>query len=157
MADVPLRNVRSFRFARSPPTLSKGFIVASLSWNPDARLAQPVDLSLVSVHLDFSRRKVRAKQVSELIEFLGALPEPFVLTGDLNADWTGDDPTVRNLAHTFGLRAYKPESTLLGTYRSTGRRLDCILISSTLRFEAYSTIPDIVSDHYPDSALVRLN
>ena len=157
MAKVPMQNVRSVRFSPSPPTLRKGFLVASVPWNPDERLAQAVTLSVVSVHLDFSRRKVRAQQVRELIDFLKSVPEPFVLTGDLNADWTGEDPTVRDLVRALDLRVYEPHSTSLGTYNSTGKRLDWILISSGLKYEAYTVIPENLSDHLPVSARISLN
>jgi len=156
MARVPMQDVQSVRFSPSAPTLRKGFLVASVPWNPGGRLAQAVRLSLVSVHLDFSRRKVRAKQVRELIEFLESLPGPFVLTGDLNADWTGSDSTVRDLVHSLGLHVYEPHSTSLGTYHSTGKRLDWILISPDLEYEAYTVIPENLSDHFPVSAHVGL-
>ena len=157
MTKVPMQDVRSVSFPRSPPTPRKGFLVVSVPWNPGGRLVQAVNLYLVSVHLDFSRRSVRVKQVGELIRFLESLTGPFVLTGDLNADWTGSDPTVRDLVQSLDLQVYEPHSNSLGTYRSTGKRLDWILISSGLKYEAYSVIPEILSDHFPISAYISLN
>ena len=157
MATVPLLNVQPVRFSPSPPTLRKGFLAVTVSWNPGRRLEQPVQLSLVSVHFDFSRQKVREKQARELIDFLESVPEPFIVTGDLNADWTGGDPAVRNLVRSLELQVFEPDSTSLATYRSTGKRLDWILISSSLRYEAYSVIPEVLSDHLLVGAHISLN
>ena len=157
MTKVPMQNVRSVRFSPSPPTLRKGFLAASVPWNPDGRLVRAVNLSLVSVHLDFSRRKVRAKQIRELIDFLKSVPKPFILTGDFNADWAGEDPTVRDLVRSLDLQVYESHSTSLGTYHSTGKRLDWILISSGLKYEAYTVITEHLSDHFPVSAHISLN
>ena len=67
-----------------------------------------------------------ARPVRELIDFVKSLPEPYILSGDLNADWTGEDPTVRYLVRCLGLHVYQLLSESLGTYDSTGKRLDWI-------------------------------
>jgi endonuclease/exonuclease/phosphatase family metal-dependent hydrolase len=147
ISTVPMEDVHSASFSPSPPTLRKGFITASIPWNPGGRLAKPIRVSLVSVHLDFSRESVRKKQTRELVDFLEALPRPLVLCGDLNSEWTGDDPTVRNIAHSLSLRVHQPHSNLFGTYPANGKRLDWILISSDLKFVDYEIVSEVMSDH----------
>lgn len=153
---VPMQDVLPVSFTPSPPTLRKGFLVASIPWNPGGRLSSPVQLSLVSIHLDFSRRKVRKKQARELIAHLETVPRPLILSGDFNAEWTGEDATLRDIVHSLGLRAHEPNSAALGTYRSTGKRLDWILISSDLEFAEYATVPEVMSDHLAVSAHIVL-
>ena len=123
---------------------------------PDESVPNPVRVSLVSVHLDFSRESVRKRQTRELVEFLETVPRPLILCGDLNADWTGDDPTVRNIARSLGLRVHQPHSNTLGTYRASGKRLDWILISSDLKFVDYEVVSDVMSDHLAVSALIDI-
>lgn len=147
ISKVPLSNVTSKKFKPSPPTLNKGFLAATISWNPNNRLDRPMDIDLASVHLDFSRRKVRMAQAEELIASLSSRQNPLIVLGDLNADWTDTDPTVRTITKSLGLKAYEPQAATLGTYRSSGKRLDWILISRELEFLKYTVLPDVLSDH----------
>lgn len=156
ISTVPMEDVQSASFSPSPPTLRKGFITASIPWNPGGRLAKPIRVNLVSVHLDFSRESVREKQVRELVNFLEAVPRPLILCGDLNSEWAGDDPTVRNITHSLGLRVHQPNTNTLGTYPASGKRLDWILISSDLKFEGYETVSEIMSDHLAVIALIGI-
>lgn len=156
LSTVPMKHVRSIPFVPSPPTLRKGFLIATIPWNPGRRLTEPVQLNIASIHLDFSRRKVRVRQARELIEFLETVRRPLILTGDLNAGWTGKDPTVRDIARALDLHIFEPHSNSLGTYRSTRKRLDWILISSDLSFVEYTVIPEILSDHLAVSARISL-
>ena len=156
LAAVALHDVRSVKFSRSLPTLRKGFLRTAVLWNPDNNLPESIRLNLISVHLDFSRRGVRAKQAEELVQRLSPLSDHLILMGDLNADWVGGDPTVRHIASTLGLHPYRPDSLALGTYRPSGRRLDWILISKDLVFHEYRVIREKLSDHFAVSARIGL-
>ena len=113
-------------------------------------------MDLVSVHLDFSRSAVRAKQVAEMIDLLSQRPNPLILMGDFNSDWFSEDSALRMLAAGLELRAYRPEATDLGSYPRSGRRLDWILISEPLAFSAYRTLELGLSDHHAVFAELRL-
>jgi endonuclease/exonuclease/phosphatase family metal-dependent hydrolase len=53
---------------------------------------------------------------------------------------------VRQLANAIGLRAFRPTTQELRTYKGA-KRLDWILISDELKFIDYAVLPNIVSDH----------
>ena len=117
---------------------------------------QTIEVDLVSVHLDFARSAVRTKQAQELIAMFMHRDNPLIILGDLNATWVGKDPTVRDIVRELNLRVYQPDNTQLGTYRSTGNRLDWILISDDLVFNDYVVLPDILSDHFAIGAEIGL-
>ena len=143
-------------FQRTWPTTRKGFVLASLPWNPGGRLEQALHLKLVSVHLDFSRRSVRRSQVDEMVRVLSSLSGPKVVMGDFNSDWTRKDSSVRRLAEQLDLHPYQPNSDSLATYGDGEARLDWILLSSELQFQAHAVYPDVVSDHMAVAAEIVL-
>ncbi len=91
----PLEDPLSFRFAPSPPTAGKGFVLAELRW-PGG--------DIVSVHLDFSRASVRKAQVDELMRVLSARDHPVILAGDFNAAWEEPNSPLRRLTDEGGQR-----------------------------------------------------
>jgi len=141
---------RQRTFAPSPPTMSKG---ATLM-----RFATPegVEVTLVSVHLDFARAKVRKRQAEVLASWLATVEGPLVLAGDFNCQWSDRESTLRELADTLGLRAWEPASTALATYPGWDKRLDWVLISPELEFVDYRVLPEVVSDHRAVVADLRL-
>ena len=156
LSRYPFQATLSHTFKRSPPTITKGFDVGRIAWNPGGTLSDPLNVHVVSVHLDFSRRTVRDAQVAEMEEVLKDISGPLVILGDFNADATTERSAVRYLADQFELQLYEPTATNLGTYGSTGRRLDWILLSPELRFVEHVVWPDVVSDHRAVSAEVTL-
>lgn len=132
---------RQRTFAPSPPTMSKGATLLRFS-TPQGR-----ELTLVSVHLDFSRAKVRTKQAQVLARWLADQEGPLVLVGDFNCQWDGREATLRDLAQVLGLSAFEPESTALATFPGWDKRLDWVLISPELEFVDYRVLPQPVSDH----------
>ena len=132
---------RQRTFAPTPPTMSKGATLV--------RFATPtgIEVNLVSVHLDFSRPGVRAKQAQVLATWLQEVDGPLVLAGDFNCQWGDREATLRELADALGLRAWEPESTALATYPGWDKRLDWVLISRDLEFVDYRVLPEPVSDH----------
>ena len=144
-------------FMPSPPTNNKGFTLGQIAWHPAGRPGEVMPIDLVSVHLDFSRESVRAAQVAELIAVLQPRPFPLVIMGDLNTDWFDDDQLIRTLIERLALHAYHPDAQDLGTYPSSGRRLDWILLSSELEFVDHDILPEILSDHLAVVATLRID
>jgi endonuclease/exonuclease/phosphatase family metal-dependent hydrolase len=132
---------RQRTFAPTPPTMSKGATLV--------RFATPTgqEVNLVSVHLDFSRAKVRASQAGVLAAWLKEIEGPLVLAGDFNCQWSDREATLRELADALGLRAWEPDSTALATYPGWDKRLDWVLISEDLEFVDYRVLSEPVSDH----------
>lgn len=153
----PLQGGFVHSFQPSWPTTTKGFTLAALNWNPGGRLARPVRVKFVSVHLDFSRRSVRRAQIAEMTELMGKLEPPLVLMGDFNTDWLTEDSSLKFLAEELGLEVYEPHAEGLATYGDKGARLDWILVSPDLKFRRYAVYPDIVSDHYAVAAELELS
>ncbi len=142
-----LLDARSIRFSPSWPTKPKGFVMAQLRWNPGGLLPQPLALTVVSVHLDFSRDSVRLKQIAEMISELTGIGGPLVVMGDFNADWHGEASATRRLAEALNLHAWEPEARGPSTFVGKERRLDWILVSRDLQFLRHEVLPEPVSDH----------
>lgn len=148
LSRVPLTEESSHAFPPSPPSMTKGMMVGQVEWQPTGA-AHPLRVDIVSVHLDFSRESVRKRQVDEMAKFLSGRANPVIVLGDFNSDWfdTGDRSVVTALARRCDMHAYQPHATDLGTYPSSGRRLDWVLISGELEFLRYQVLPQLVSDH----------
>ena len=145
LSRVRMSYVDSVSFPATPPTTSKGFVKTSISW--DVR-GHRVPVTIVSVHLDFSRKSVRDRQIGILVEELKDTESPLIVMGDFNSRWDQKRSHVQQLAQALELKAYEPQNDLLGTYKKTdGKRLDWILVSHDLTFSRYEVLPDIVSDH----------
>lgn len=143
-------------FEPSPPTTNKGFVMGQVLWNPGGQLAEPVTVSVVSVHLDFSRKKVRDSQIKEMQIALRDIATPMVILGDFNADWNNDESALRDIVQNGNFKVYDPESSDLGTYKSGKKRLDWILISKDLEFVSYQVPRVVLSDHQPVQATLKL-
>jgi endonuclease/exonuclease/phosphatase family metal-dependent hydrolase len=140
-----MSEVKSVSFPASPPTTTKGFVKTSIAWDVQGRT---VLVTIVSVHLDFSRKSVRDEQTGALVEELKNIESPLIVMGDLNSRWDQKRSHVQQLAEKLDLKAYEPQNDSLGTYKKTdGKRLDWILVSHDLTFSRYEVLPDIVSDH----------
>lgn len=144
-------------FEPTPPTTTKGFILGQLAWRPDEKAQTTILIDIVSVHLDFSRNKVRHQQIAEIAEVFENRNNPVILLGDFNSEWLAEDSVVAELARRARIHSYHPEAENLGTYKSGKRRLDWILISNDLEFKNYAVLPDILSDHNAVVAEIGLN
>jgi endonuclease/exonuclease/phosphatase family metal-dependent hydrolase len=156
MSRAPFADVLHHTFQPSPPTMNKGFTLGQIVWQPDAELNETLIIDVISVHLDFSRKYVREQQVADMSEVLAGRDNPMIIMGDFNSDWFADEQVVRALAEESGLHVYRPEAKDLGTYNSSGRRLDWILISEELEFTNYRVLPDLLSDHLAVVATIEL-
>jgi len=156
LSKVPYTNSILHTFAPSPPTTNKGFVMGEVRWNPGGELPEPITVSVISVHLDFSRKKVREAQIEEMRAMLPDIASPVIILGDFNTDWTSVDSSLKTIVANGNLKVYQPESTQLGTYKKGKQRLDWILISKELAFVSYEVPQVVLSDHQPVQASVRL-
>ena len=143
-------------FEPSPPTTNKGFVMGQVLWNPGEQLAEPVTVSVISVHLDFSRKKVREAQIKEMQTALHNTASPIIIMGDFNAGWDSSGSALRNIVQNGNFKVYNPEAKDLGTYKSGKKRLDWILISKDLEFVTYQVPQVVLSDHQPVLATLKL-
>ena len=143
LSTLPLENPVSHTFASSPPSFSKGYLVATIDWP----IHSPAQIDLVSIHLDFLRKTVRQRQVEGVIRELSGRNNSLIVMGDFNSEWTDEPSPVRHLADSLGLHAFRPQATDLDTFGHGGRRLDWILISADLEFSTFRVLPDVLSDH----------
>jgi endonuclease/exonuclease/phosphatase family metal-dependent hydrolase len=141
LSSVSLTEPRTTTFEPTPPTTTKGLVSATLRWRDgeEVRLVR-----LASVHLDFSRKRARERQLTEIIEAINESPVPIILMGDFNESWH-EDSVVRRLVEEAGMVAFKPEADNLSTYKD--KRLDWILASAELEFVEYQVVDELVSDH----------
>jgi endonuclease/exonuclease/phosphatase family metal-dependent hydrolase len=156
LSPVPYTEKLSHTFAPSPPTTNKGFVMGKVLWNPGGQLPEPITISIISVHLDFSRRKVRESQTREMQDMLPDIATPVIILGDFNTDWSQDESALRAIVANGKFKLFRPEATDLGTYKNGQQRLDWILISNDLEFVSYSVPSIVLSDHQPVIASLRL-
>lgn len=156
LSRVPYIEKLAHTFAPSPPTTNKGFVMGKVRWNPGGQLPEPITVSVISVHLDFSRKKVRESQTAEMRAMLPDISTPVIILGDFNTDWDNEDSSLKSIVENANLKIYQPEATGLGTYKNGKHRLDWILISSDLEFISYNVPQVVLSDHQPVQASVRL-
>lgn len=143
----PFTDVIGHAFEPTPPTMTKGFVLAQIQWQPDNDAKSAILIDIVSVHLDFSRKKVREQQINEMTQVLSGRNNPVIILGDFNSDWFSKEQVIKKLAEQSHLQVYRPDAADLGTYHSNGRRLDWIMISNELEFKNYTVLADVVSDH----------
>jgi len=156
LSRVPFTDRLLHTFTPSPPTTNKGFVMGQVLWNPGGQLSEPIAVSIISVHLDFSRKSVRESQTTEMRDMLPDIGNPVIILGDFNTDWSQDDSALKAIVGSGNLKVYEPEANGLGTYKSGKHRLDWILISNDLEFVSYDVPQVILSDHMPVQATVRL-
>jgi endonuclease/exonuclease/phosphatase family metal-dependent hydrolase len=148
LARRPYLETRAHRFERSLPSPPKGFLLGRFGWFPERQSSrEPIYVDVVSVHLDFSREKIRARQIDELRGVLTGRKNPLVLMGDFNSRWFTNDSVVQTMSRRAGLQVYRPEAADLGTYGSGRYRFDWVLISAELEFISYQVLPQEISDH----------
>ncbi len=156
LSKIPFSNSILHTFTPSPPTTNKGFVMGEVSWNPGGQLQKPINVSVISVHLDFSRKKVRESQIEEMRALLPDIATPVIILGDFNTDWTTDESALKAIVEKGDFKVYQPGSTELGTYKNGKHRLDWILISKELEFVSYDVPGLVLSDHQPVQASLRL-
>lgn len=144
---LALSNPLSKAFTPTPPTFTKGFVVATIA-HPDV----PAGIDIVSVHLDFASKSERQRQIKTLIQAIKARGRPAILMGDFNTEYSAEG-LIGRLIWALDLQAYQPEAGEK-TFKLTNARLDWILIPKGWRFESHVVLPDVVSDHQAVRATV---
>jgi endonuclease/exonuclease/phosphatase (EEP) superfamily protein YafD len=114
-------------------------------------------VTVLGTHLHRPSRDpwLHEQQMADLIEFIGRIPGPLILAGDLNT--TPWSKTYRALRRVAGL---VPASTLRPTWPAWPLAfpqvaLDHIFVSSDLTVSAAGTGPAVGSDHLPIWAIVQ--
>ena len=156
LSKVPFSDSILHTFTPSPPTTNKGFVMGEVLWNPAGKLPEAIRISVISVHLDFSRKKVRESQIEEMRNMLPDIATPLIILGDFNTDWSTDESALKAIVENGNLEVYQPESAQLGTYKKGKHRLDWILISKELEFVSYQVPQIVLSDHQPVLASLKL-
>ena len=156
LSRLPIIETVEHTFKPSPPTFNKGFLLGRVMWNPNPDVERTVAIDIVSVHLDFSSKKVRRKQINEIADILLTRSSPMIILGDFNSEWFADDSVVKRLADKAHLKVYQPDATNLQTYLKGGKRLDWILLSNELDFVSHEVLPNVISDHQVVVATVAL-
>ncbi len=155
MSRLPVNETMQHTFRPSPPTFNKGFLLNRINWAQENGDSQSLPIDVVSVHLDFSRHKVRSNQIAEMVGLLSNRNRPIIIMGDFNSEWFADESVVKRLSESGRLSVYKPDADNLHTYNSK-YRYDWILISNDLAFASYEVLPDVISDHLAIVAEIRL-
>jgi endonuclease/exonuclease/phosphatase family metal-dependent hydrolase len=150
LSEVRLTEPRVLDFEPTPPTTTKGLVSATMNWR---RGEEVKSVRIASVHLDFSRRGARKRQLADIISAINESSVPIILMGDFNEQWHSEDSVVRRLVEEAGMKAYQPEAEDLPTYKS--KRLDWILVSPELEFVSYQVVGEEVSDHRMVTAELR--
>ena len=142
LSRTQLTEPRVLDFEPTPPTTTKGLVSATLPWRRGEEIRA---VRVASLHLDFSRKGARRRQLADIIEAINESPIPIILMGDFNERWRSEDSVVRRLVEEANMVAYQPESEGLSTYKT--KRLDWILVSGELEFVSYRVVDEEVSDH----------
>lgn len=155
LSRLPVSETLQHTFSPSPPTLNKGFLLGQVNWMNHNAAGSTLAVDVVSVHLDFSRQRVRDEQIAEMAEVFANRKNPMIILGDFNSEWLAETSVVKKLAEKAGMSVYDPGATDLHTYNSS-RRYDWILISDELAFVRYEVLPDVLSDHLAVLAEIKL-
>ncbi len=147
LSRLPFLATHSHRFAASPPTPRKGFVIGQVAMPGPTDDSDNLVVDVFSVHFDFLSRRARARQLADLIDSIEDRPNPVIVLGDFNSEWHTPESPVPALADRTNLTVYRPKASDLATHRD--ERLDWILISEEFEFVSYSVLPDVVSDHRP--------
>lgn len=145
LSKLPINKAMELTFAPSPPTVSKGFTLAELSWSLGDSSAAPITLDVISLHLDFSRPSVRLQQVTELRAVLAGRTNPLIIMGDFNSENLAPELQPAGEGASRYLHTWPGDKEAMATYK--GKRLDWIVISSDLEFVSYEVSAEVLSDH----------
>jgi endonuclease/exonuclease/phosphatase family metal-dependent hydrolase len=151
LSRLPIRAGYALTFPPSPPTTSKGFMLAEIEWHNGANT---VIIDVVSVHLDFSRKSVRKEQLKVMRDTLLRRNHPMIVMGDFNSQWIADQLIQKDTGDTVSFHTVFDRGKNLETYKN--KRLDWILVSKAFSIEAYEVSPHRLSDHLAVVAKIRL-
>jgi endonuclease/exonuclease/phosphatase family metal-dependent hydrolase len=153
MSALPMAAAASHDFSPSPPTARKGFTVAEILWRTAKGEQQVIDV--ISLHMDFSRKSVRAQQLAELSDTMHRRNNPVIIMGDFNSEALAGMLIARAAENARHLHTWEDHAGTQATYKS--KRLDWIIASGELEFVDYRAAADGLSDHRAVIATVRLS
>lgn len=153
MSALPMTAAASHDFSPSPPTARKGFTVAEILWRSAQGEQQVIDV--ISLHMDFSRKSVRAQQLAELSDTMRQRNNPVIIMGDFNSETLAGMLIARAAENARHLHTWEDHAGTQATYK--GKRLDWIIASGELEFVDYRAAADGLSDHQAVIATVRLS
>jgi endonuclease/exonuclease/phosphatase family metal-dependent hydrolase len=149
ISNLPIFEPLSVEFEPVMPSPDKGFVTCTVVFGG-------IKLNIVSVHLDFTRDKVRQDQARQMVGILSKRDNPLIVMGDFNCDLQDSKQVYKILNEGLNLSAYELDSEELKTYGLVKRRLDWILVSDELEFYSYNVLEDKVSDHLAVVAELKL-
>ncbi|MCM8540410.1 MAG: endonuclease/exonuclease/phosphatase family protein, partial [Lentisphaeraceae bacterium] len=129
-----------------PPNPTKGVVIASTK-------IKGMELDIVSLHLDFMRKRLRHAQLDALISVLKERNKPAIIMGDFNSEWK-ENSSVKALCKKMNLKAWEPDNKI-STFPKLKKRLDWILIPEELAFNSFKVLDDRLSDHQAVVAEVK--
>ena len=152
VSSMPLTAAQRLDFTPSPPTAGKGFTLAEVLWSmPDAT---EITVDVISLHMDFSRKSVRVKQIEELERALQERTNPLILMGDFNSEILAE--RLINSAKDNKRRLHTWPADSVPHYSYKKKRLDWIIVSGELEFVDYTTAEETLSDHRAIVASLRM-
>ena len=138
LAKKNMKDPLSIAFDFKPPNPTKGVVIAATKYK-----GQEIDI--VSLHLDFMRKKLRLAQIEALTSILKKRDRPAIIMGDFNSEWN-DKSTVKSLCDSMNLKTWEAEKKIT-TFPKLKKRLDWILIPQEFHFSSFKVLKDKVSDH----------
>ena len=138
LAKTAVKDPVSVAFDFKPPNPTKGLVIASTK-------LMGIEIDLVSLHLDFMRKKLRHSQIDALISVLRERKNPAIIMGDFNSEWK-ENSSVQKLCREMKMKVWHAEDAIY-TFPKLKKRLDWILIPQDFSFSSYKVLDDKVSDH----------
>ena len=137
----------SIAFDFKPPNPTKGVVIATTK-------IKNIEVDIVSLHLDFMRKRLRHAQLDSLISVLQERSKPVIIMGDFNSEWKLNS-SVQSLCKKMNLKAWQPENKI-STFPKLKKRLDWILIPEDFSFNSFKVLDDRLSDHQAVIAEISL-
>lgn len=141
----------SFTFDATPPTFSKGFVVATITWPGDSEF----QVDVISVHLDYSRSYIQKTQIKQMLRFLRKRKRPAIIMGDFNIDWNYSDGVAYKILKSRKFTTVNESRLDQITFPGTGRRLDWIFVTPELIIKDERILKYPMSDHYAVIATIH--
>jgi len=149
VTQLEVSNCKQVTFAKSIPTLSKGFVIASFQWPNEPKYL----FDVVSLHLDFASAAVRTSQLETLTKILQLSDRPMIIMGDFNTDMQQD--LLLPFANNLKLSTYDIHNKDIVTFKGLNTRIDWIFVSDAFEIITHEVLDDIISDHQAVSVEVR--
>ncbi len=141
----------SFTFDVTPPTFSKGFVVATITWPGDVEF----QVDIVSVHLDYSRSYIQKTQIKQMLKFLRKRKRPVIILGDFNIDWNYSDGVAYRILKSRKFTTVNESRLDQVTFPGSGRRLDWIFVTPELVIKDERILKYPMSDHFAVVATIH--